>query len=271
MLRQLLQLGLLAIVLIAFMFLPFMPGDYDWAAVALSNFAQALGVASVLLVPLGIVWLVFGRGEQSRVRIISAIVASILVVLAAAVSALISNSLSVALGLLVVGTFLAVNFVRRQTKIASPGFDATPLYLIVLPILILAFKIAFMSSAVEFSRSRGIQSSQQLINDIESFYARTGTYPVSLLSLWEDYKPGVIGISRYYYEPNGKAYNLYFEQFFEELGVREIVMYNKLGEHRVHSHNSDRLLLAPADQIRQQGWIRVVELPQANWRYFWFD
>jgi len=40
------------------MFLPYIPGDYDGFAVTLSIMAQLSGIASVLLVPPGIIWLI---------------------------------------------------------------------------------------------------------------------------------------------------------------------------------------------------------------------
>jgi hypothetical protein len=67
-----------------------------------------------------------------------------------------------------------------------------------------------------------------LIEAIEKYQQTYGHYPVSLAALWPDYKTGVRGISQYAYEPYGQAYNLFFEQFSDQIGAREIVMYNKL-------------------------------------------
>jgi len=41
--------------------------------------------------------------------------------------------------------------------------------------------------------------------------------------------------------PNGKAYNVYFKQFSDELDAEEIVMYNKLNEHYFTAHSQDIL------------------------------
>ncbi len=250
-----------------------MPGEHDATAVVLSNIAQMIGFSGILLVPIGIVWLVFGRGGRKSVHLATATAASVVVTLFAALGAVASSSIYLAIGLLVLGAYLSFRFVRRVAKTEQDrdSLDPIPLYIVIIPLLVLFARFAFTPAAVEFSRNRGIESSRPLIDDIETFYARNGHYPESVHSLWEDYDPGVIGIPRYYYERSGSAYNLYFEQFSNQIGMREIVMYNKLGEHRSYSHNADRLQLSPADQIRQQGWIRAVDLPQPNWKYFWFD
>ena len=68
----------------------------------------------------------------------------------------------------------------------------------------------------------------------------------SLLALWPDYKPSVIGIKQYHYEPNGEAYNVYFEQLSNRFGTREIVMYNKLDQHAFASHAAHILETSPS-------------------------
>lgn len=253
------------------MFLPFIPGEHDATAVVLSNIAQAIGFSAILLLPIATVWLIFGRVGRRTVRVIAAAAASAIITLAAALGALVTNSKYLAIGLLALGAYLSFRFVRNIAKTEKQGFDATPLYLILIPLLVLLARFAFITTTVEFSRNHAIENSRMLIQDIEAFHSRNGRYPESLLSELEDYDPGVIGIPRYYYEPNGSAYNIYFEQYSNEFGVREFVMYNKLGQHRMHAHNIDRLQLSPADQVRQQGWHRVVVLPQENWKYFHFD
>jgi hypothetical protein len=70
---------------------------------------------------------------------------------------------------------------------------------------------------------------------------------------------------------NAAAYNLYFEQFSYQLGVREIVIYNKLDEHPMTSHNSDLLRLTPEALNYQRGYFAVYDLPTPHWKYFWFD
>ena len=50
--------------------------------------------------------------------------------------------------------------------------------------------------------------SSPLIADIERFKQRNGHYPPALHSLNRDVPTGVVGIERFTYEPNGRAYNL---------------------------------------------------------------
>ncbi len=266
------RIALITALIVACVFLPFLPGPHDPTAVVLSSIAQLIGFAGFLLVPIGVVWLIIGRNYKA-VRLAAAASGSIVITLAAAVAVTVNNSMYLAIGVLLLGAYLSFRFVgwnwRREA--GDNGFDPVPLYFIVIPLFVLTARTLFIEDAVAFSRNRAIENSRAIIQDIEAFHARNGNYPVSLHSELEDYDPLVIGIGRYYYEPNGEAYNLFFEQFSNEVGVREFVMYNKLGEHRMHAHNIDRLQLSPADQIRQQGWHRVVALPQENWKYFHFD
>ncbi len=272
MLLQIVQLPLFALLILACVFLPFLPGQHDPAATLVSNIAQSIGFAGFLLIPIGSVWIVFGRPDRKAVRIVCTVVASVVVTFAFVLGAVANNSLHLAFGFFILGAYLSFRFVRSMWREPqNQRIDPVALSLIIIPLLILLARFAFMGEAVEFSRNRVIENSRPLINDIEAFKARNGHYPESLHSEWEDYKPGIVGVGRYYYEPNGKAYNLFFEQYSDLIGVREFVMYNPLGEHQSSAHNSDRLLYSVAEQNRMRGWHKVVALPQENWKYFHFD
>ena len=91
-----------------------------------------------------------------------------------------------------------------------------------------------------------------MIADIEQYRAAHGRYPASLLSVWEDYLPGVIGIKEYHYEPSGDAYNLFFEQFALHFGTREFVMYNPRDQQAMTSHKLDLLQLTPQELALEQ-------------------
>lgn len=71
---------------------------------------------------------------------------------------------------------------------------------------------------------------------IEIYYQHEAKCPVSLQALHSDYDPRVIGIRQYFSEPNGYAYNLYFEHLSAKLDMEEIVMLNKLDEHHFATH-----------------------------------
>lgn len=273
---------LITAVVIVCIFLPYFPGEYDSFAVTLSTITQLVVMAALLWVPPGIIWLVY-EWKRWRKRNNSdagipktftrlSIFIAFLVVAAAALGAFISYTVSVAITILVTGAFILFRVIagRALTQhTASKRFNTAPFYLVCIPVITFTLRSLLLPPAVSFSRNYAIRQSQLLIADIESYYSKQGHYPVSLRSVWEDYKPSVKGIKRYHYELNGKSYNLFFEQFSQHLTVREIVMYNKLDEQEMYSHNQD-LLLLPGDNT-QRGYFTSQPLPQAHWKYFWFD
>ncbi|MCA1605088.1 MAG: hypothetical protein LC775_06370, partial [Acidobacteria bacterium] len=108
---------------------------------------------------------------------------------------------------------------------------------------------------------------------IEQYRAARGSYPSSLLALHKDYHPYLTGIEQFHYAPNGDAYNLYFEQpkFLFDLGLREIVMYNKLDEHLIVSHAA-WILTGPPEEVQiRRGWHAVHAASSPHWKYLRFD
>ncbi len=146
-----------------------------------------------------------------------------------------------------------------------------PMYLICIPLAVLLIRTIFIDKAAEYSRNSAIKNSEQLIKDIETYYQKNGHYPTSMLSLWKDYKTSVVGIKQYHYEPNGKSYNLYFQQVPSNVATQEIIMYNKLDEHQMTSHDQDLLLLSINDLNQQRGYFAVQNLPNPHWKQFLFD
>jgi len=274
---------ILSILIISFLiFLPYFPGDYDEMATILSAQAQVLGITALLLVPVGIVWLIYELVQRnkdlhqaSKIRYRFAIIVLIISCLIGLATTITGFASSPTLGFitLVVYIYLFIIFLRwiKRGKETKTGFNPVPFYLIFIPAVVAFLRFMFIDTATEFSRLHAIKNSEPLIRDIEAYHVKNGHYPISLLSLWEDYKPSVIGIKRFYYEPYGNSYNLYFEQFSGELGIKEIVMYNKLDEQEFSSHNSDLLLLSPEQIKLQRGYISVHDLPKPHWKYFWFD
>jgi hypothetical protein len=131
----------------------------------------------------------------------------------------------------------------------------------------------FVERAIESSRNRAILNSAPVISAIENYRARNGKYPASLLAEWPDFKPDVVGIREYRYEPHGEAYNLVFEQFNYRFGTREFVVYNPRDEHVMTAHASDILELTPEQLVveRTRGHHARHDLPQPHWKIFWFD
>ena len=105
----------------------------------------------------------------------------------------------------------------------------------------------------------------------ERHRAAGGTYPASLLSVWKDYSPAVIGIEKYHYGRSGEAYNLLFEQPAADLATREFVVYNPRDEQVATSHAMDCLQYSPERLARARGYFAVHQTPHAHWKYFWFD
>jgi hypothetical protein len=266
--------------------LPFLPGQYDSLAVPLSAMAQALGIAGLLLVPVGAVWLAYeyrsrrAGGEASSLRRgmhrlgTATLLAGATVCVVVALSALASAGLSAALGVLALSGLGLSRIARRLRALGSVprgGAVAVPVYLLVVPVAVALLQAALVGPAIAFSRDRAIRNSAPLIAAIERYRATRGYYPPSLLSVWEDYDPSVIGISRYFYEPSGDAYNLVFEQFQRALGVREFVVYNPRDQQVMTSHNADLLELTPAELEPRRGFNNVHATQHPHWRYFWFD
>jgi len=268
------------------MLLPYIPGDYDSLAVTLSTMAQLLGIAGMLLVPIGTLWLIyesmkrlkkdwkFPNKNKTHGFAIAALVASGLIAIVTSLGAFANNNLSLCIITLVVCVYIVSKFAARlkqMKKAENRNFNPTPFYLIFIPIVVVFIRFMFITPAIELSRNYAIRQSEKLIQDIEAYHAKNGHYPSSLLSLWKDYKPSVIGIKQFHYEPYRNAYNLCFEQFSNQLGIREIVMYNKLNEQDISSHDSDLLVLSPEDIILQRGHIAAYDLPNPHWKYFCFD
>jgi hypothetical protein len=263
------------------------PGSYDSFAVPLSVMAQSVGIAGMLLVPIGIWWLTYElrkvarrkRGLETKLRgyyfaLVAVIIASI-VAIVVSLGAFIGGSVS--LGILLFGLWLyivskLVSRLKSLKKAEAESFNPAPLYLAFIPGLVLIFQIALSVPATEFSRNYAIAQSVELINEIERHHEVHGRYPDFLLAVNKDYHPYVVGIDQFHYAPYRGAYNLFFEQptFLFNFGIREFVMYNKLDEHLMMSHAA-WILKGPNGLEARQGWNTVHDAPSPHWKYFWFD
>lgn len=187
--------------------------------------------------------------------------------------AVVQSGFMLGLASLAVWIYAARRIWRGLKRMESAIPAALPLSLVLVPVAIVLLQWALRDPAVEFSRNRAIQNSAPLITAIEQYYATHGQYPASLLAVWPDYSPGVIGIKEYRYEPHGAAYNLVFEQFTYRLGTREFVVYNPLDEHIMTSHAMDLLRLTPEQLTleRTRGHYARNDAAYPHWKYFWFD
>jgi hypothetical protein len=290
------RLAAITILAVACMFYPFLPGRYDRLAVTLSVMAQLLGVAGLLLVPIGAVWLIYellkrrahrsaqsqfvSRTDKTIYFAVVALAASSVVAVVVALGAATQTGLALGAGVLVLWAYAAWQCLRRLWRSpcsAISGLNYTPLYLILVPSILTIVRLAFIETAVEFSRNRAITGSTEFINAIEAYRDRHGHYPRSLAASLSDYDPPIIGVERYHYEPSGRAYNVFFEQFTFPIGMREYVMYNPLDEHSLMVHDQDLLEAAP-EQIDAERAFHVAHHAHAvpapassHWKFFWFD
>ncbi|MBD2701178.1 hypothetical protein IC229_11065 [Spirosoma sp. BT702] len=239
---------------------------------------QLASIVGLLFIPVGLFWGISQRinrrkqPHEIKTYAFIALVISCFVTLGAATGAFISGSLSLGIILFVAFGYSARKAIARIQQLdGNTTFRYVPLYLVFIPVILFLVRFSLLKPATDFSRNYIISQSKKLIDDIEGFRIRTGHYPTSLISVWEDYKPGIRSVKRYYYEPYGQAYNLYFEQFSSELTVKEIVMYNPLDAQEMTSHNQDLLILSSADLTMQRGYFRTYKLQQPHWKSFWFD
>lgn len=258
-------------------FLPYMPGDYDYFAVGLSHIFQFAAFTSLLLVPVGLIWLMLNIANRKNNKDIkyplylrrTAFAITVVIFLAAALGAFVSHNRFFAIIILGIGVFiLFVGRLKLKGLVSVPD-NIMPYYFIIIPVIVLFIRMTWLEKVKDERTDFVITQGELLIADIEAYKKTNGHYPVSLLSTIEDYKTFVSGIPRFYYEPSGNAYNLYFEQFSDVIGTEEIVMYNKLGEHEMTVHNQDLLRLAPESISR--GYHKVVDHPRQHWKIFYFD
>jgi hypothetical protein len=283
-----LRIGITALLVLCIVY-PFLPGDYDSLALALSTMAQVGSAFGLLLVPVGGVWLAYELRQRTRrqrslpakprgcyIALISVVVASVIALVVSGVAFAVAGP---SLGLLTLLAWLyivalLIPKLRASNTTASVNFNPVPLYLIGIPIAVTLIQLTLAAPATEFSRNRAISMSAELISDIEEYHARHGQYPASLLAAWKDYYPSVVGIEKFHYAPKGDAYNLFFEQprfLFDNIGTREFVVYNPRDEHDMISHTSWILIFTPEELQRNQGWYAVHDELSPHWKYFWFD
>jgi hypothetical protein len=296
MIRHIICIAAITILAVACMFYPFLPGRYDRLAVTLSMMAQLVGLAGLLMVPIGAAWLIYefvrcrahrpgqpefdSRTDKGIYFAAVAIAVSSVVAVVVALGTATQNALSLGACVLIVWAYMAWRWLRilwfpRSGTISR--FNYLPLYLILVPSILMIVRLAFIERAVEFSRNHAIAGSAAFINAIEAYHERHGRYPASLASSLSDYDPPIIGVERYHYEPSGRAYNVFFEQPTFPIGTQEFVMYNPLDDHSLMVHDQD-LLQATQEQIDAEREFHVAhhayDVPRPappHWKFFWFD
>ena len=289
MIAHIAMIGGLTALLVLAVFYPFLPGSYDVLALPLSAMVQASGLVGVLLVPVGIAWLAYELREQARrKRNLAHAGKRYLFALAAVITATLPAAAACFVALMTSGPVLAVfafalcacaawTVLPRLKALKNAErayFSPAPLYLVVLPSALLLLPLTLADRATELSRGRAIANSSELIDDIEKYRALNGHYPNTLLAVWKDYDPAVVGIEKFHYVPQGDAYNLFFEQpklLLDNIGTREFVVFNRLDQHLITSHAAWILVSAPGELPARQGWYAAHNAQTPHWKYFWFD
>lgn len=275
-----LVLGCLAVTaVVAATFLPFASGGYDPLTVPVSMVAWALGRVGLLLVPVGGIWLLASLQGNSRVRrfgwlrritLAVCFVISLAMVFIAFAS---SGSILFALAAGLVAGLLDFRLVRHMQGVQAgmPLSRSTAVGLTVAPLVVLATQSVLIGPITQQARNRAIANSEPLIVEIERYRSRNGAYPQSLFSIWGDYKPSVMGIERYHYEPMGDSYNVIFKEPSLPFGTRCFVVYSPRDKQRVTVHEQDRLLLDEAGLNADNASNTIVRpLPQAHWKVLLF-
>lgn len=267
-----LRLLALNLLFALFVVLPFMPGPSNKLSIGLSALGQMAGFFGVLTLPLGLVWAFFElrkfRGAAGlKVNhwnngFYFAIAATLVGVFAyALVTAGLTHddgwwvtAVSVPIGLFLLWTTArGIGKLRRQVVLK---FSPAPLYLLSIPLVVLAAKLWLQDPLAAASRVKAIRQSEPLIAAIERFREREGRYPDSLAELQPGFllklpSTSVMGVNHFDYEKTPDAFYLYFKQVHG--ATIEVVEYDKTQRHNRKGHYFSG------------------ETGVANWRYYWLD
>lgn len=261
--------------------LPFFPGRHDALAMALSGIARGLGLGSLLLIPIGLAWLLYERGRTSdglrRGRagfVLATLGAGSIAVLVAAIFAATFSGATLAVGLLTAWGFLMRRGGRRLLSWARQAHDRSvsiAMALVLLPGAVAGAQLALARPLTSFAWTQTMDRMAPLIADIERYRVANGHYPRSLFSEWMDYRPGVIGVRGYQYEPSGDSYRLAVEVPTFSFGSREFLVYSPEDSHVMASHDADLLLRTAAELAQYRGYFSARALDRPHWKVLTFD
>lgn len=288
--NSLLQIGLMAgITLTLFLYLifPFFPGEFDAFAMQLSLAIQIFSIIGLITCFPAIVWLYAvipkSKKEINKEGLIKSkklakiyVWTFLIVFLPIALMTAITVSLSFGIGLFIAIVISAWFILQKITQCHSGTLASLPLplFLILLPILLLLFQKVVDKPLTDWSRNKTIQKSKQLIDEIENYQAKYGKYPLTLNAVNRDYNTGIRGIEKYHYTYDEVTYNLYFEQpkfLWDKFGTREFLVYNPKDNHLLISHASWNARWEPQQIRTTQGWYTSGNTIHPHWKYFLFD
>lgn len=265
--KQWLQLIAFNMLVVVCIFLPFLPGRYDRLVMGISGVAQLTGFAGLLLVPVGILWLIqeikkiTGRPVSNNWHngyyyAVTACCIGVLFVLLLTLTLWVAVGLSAGVIALSGAVYLFYRLsiaIRKLKKHSAFSFNATPLYLLSIPLIAFTVRLFLIEPASSYSRDHAIRQAQKAIGIIEQYHDQHHRYPESLDQFYDLPRPSVMGIDQFIYERNGDGYNLSFVQWQHFGATREVVMYNKEDRHNVKGHFAS------------------YDVQQLHWRYYWLD
>lgn len=261
--------------------LPFLPGRHDVLAVPLSGIARVCGITSLLLVPVGLVWLPFElrlRGDGKRRSRVSFVVAALVVgwiaALGAASTAFMLSGAPLAVGVLAAFGLVLWRGGRRTLEWARQSSEqniTAVLVLILVPSIVTGAQFALARPLTSFAWNRTMDGLAPLIHDIERYRTTNGHYPRSLFSEWMDYRPAVIGVRGYQYETSGDVFSLAVEVPTFSFDSREYLFYNPADVQVMASHDADLLLRTAAELPQYRGYHSARRLDRPHWFLLSFD
>jgi hypothetical protein len=134
-----------------------------------------------------------------------------------------------------------------------------PILLWTVPLFTFIFSMWGAELAREISRPMAIKNADKLITAIETFQKKNGYYPDSINQLVPEHiksipKPGVMGISRYYYEKTKDNFNLTFYQ------------------NVIIGFNSEVVVYDPTDKHKAEGKLTTLyDTGKEKWKYYIYD
>jgi len=235
---------LLTIILIVS---PFFPGPSNSLVIGLSSVSLTLGFFGLLLVPVGVLWIIFEwkKCRQPKENQIDWKPSYLLSIIATIIITGI-NTIYIPLiyqfeGVLAAGVFVIllcwilhrmIRFIRKIKTQPSRAFIYMPVYLIILPIIAYASNKFLVDPISNFSRTLAIQQSEVLIRAIEEYKNNEGTYPESLESMKGKYieeipESQIMGVTHYRYHKLDDDFTLAFSQWKDGAALEELVIFDR--------------------------------------------
>lgn len=279
--KLLVRMAALVAVALLLTALPFLPGHHDRLAVPLSGMAYVLGVGSMLLVPIGLIWFLYERtrGPEGPHRgrrglVLAALGVGSLPVFASAILAFDMSGAALAVGVLVAwGLTLWRRGPRLLEWAGRPGGRdlARPAVLVFLPVVVAGAQLLLAGPLTSFAWGRTMDGVAPLIADIERYRETNGHSPRSLFAEWCDYRPEVIGVRGYQYEPTGDAYSIAVEVPSFTLDSRVFLVYNPADRHAMVSHDAFLLRHTAEELVNYRGYHSARPLDRPHWAVLFYD